>query len=207
MRDERTLVVGLGNPLLGDDGVGWNVVAALADSLVDPAPSVELDCLAVGGLTLMERLAGFDRAILVDALVTGRDAPGTLTVCPLDELAERAAAHLDSAHDAPIGAALEAGRALGACLPDEILVVGIEAERVDTFGEALSAAVAAAVPTAVDRVVRLIEAPTAGAVKVAPRRSPAEGPNASGRRAEGPPRARRPALVRVSRGPEAVLQR
>ncbi|MGZ6260732.1 MAG: hypothetical protein ACXWN5_07770, partial [Candidatus Limnocylindrales bacterium] len=57
------LVVGLGNPLLGDDAVGWRVVEALEARLEtgadhDRVPSLELDRLAVGGLTLMERLVG-----------------------------------------------------------------------------------------------------------------------------------------------------
>jgi hydrogenase maturation protease len=157
----RTLVVGLGNPLLGDDGVGWNVLDALAPALEDKVPAVEIERLAVGGLTLMERLTGFDRAILVDALVTGRDAPGTVSTLPLAEMVGRTAAHLDSAHDAPIGAALEAGRALGARLPAEIWVVGIEADRVDTFCAVLSPRVAEAVPVAVERVLQLLE--TSGA--------------------------------------------
>lgn len=163
MPGPRTVVVGLGNPVLGDDGVGWSVVDELAEWLADRSSAVELDWLAVGGLTLMEHLSGFDRAILVDALVTGRDAPGTVAVFPLARLDGRAAAHLDSTHDAPIQAALMAGRTLGARLPTEIMVVGIEADRVDAFGEVLSPAVAAAVPVAVECVLGLLATNGAGA--------------------------------------------
>ena len=154
------LVVGLGNPLLGDDAVGWRVVEALEARLEagadrDRVPSLELDRLAVGGLTLMERLVGYRRAILVDAVATGRTRPGTVTCEPLSAAGARAASHLDSAHDAPLPAALDAGRALGAALPAEITVVGIEARRTDTFAEELSEPVAAAVPQAVARVLAL----------------------------------------------------
>ncbi len=150
-----TLVVGLGNPLRGDDGVGWRVVDALHDALPaltvgeDPIGRVELEQMAVGGLTLMERLVGYERAILVDAVSTGHAPVGTVTCLPLAEIETRAAAHLDSAHDATLPAALAAGRALGATLPAEIWAVGVEAILHDRFEDGLSPEVAAAVPLAV----------------------------------------------------------
>ena len=157
-----TLVIGLGNPLRGDDGVGWRVVDVLREELASrprtptPATSVELDQLAVGGLTLMERLVGAERAILVDALCTGQVAPGTVTCSPLADVRTRRSAHLDSAHDAPLPAALEAGRALGAALPADLTVVGIEISPDDRFSDGLSTPVAAAVPRAAEIVVALL---------------------------------------------------
>ncbi len=158
-KGRRTIVVGLGNPLLGDDGVGWQVVNALAARLAPLAPAVELDRLAVGGLTLMEHLVGFERAILVDALVGGESRLGDVSVRPLAALEGRITAHLDSSHDAGLTAAVEAGRALGADLPDEIVVVGIGARSVERFGEGLSAPVAAAVDAAAGEVLRLLVSP------------------------------------------------
>jgi Ni,Fe-hydrogenase maturation factor len=61
----RTRVIGLGNPILGDDGVGWRVVEAMRGRLDDEA--VDVLCLSVGGVSLMEQLVGCDRALLVDA--------------------------------------------------------------------------------------------------------------------------------------------
>lgn len=156
-----TLVVGLGNPLRGDDGVGWRVVDALRDALRDALSTdigpVELEQLAVGGLTLMEHLVGYRRAILVDALTTGLVPVGTVTCRPLAEVETRAAAHLDSAHDAPLPAALDAGRALGAALPSEIWTVGVEVVLHDRFDDDLTPEVAAAVPTAVEACLGLLQ--------------------------------------------------
>ena len=159
-----TLVVGLGNPLLGDDGVGWRVIEALEERLAgcrgaSPSVPVELDRLAVGGLALMERLVGYERVVLVDAVLTRRDLPGTVSCLPFTSVATRDASHLDSAHDAPLPVALAAGRALGAELPADITVVGIEARRVDVFDEELSPEVAAAVPVAVGAVLALMASP------------------------------------------------
>ena len=159
-----TLVVGLGNPLLGDDGVGWRVAQALAARLaVDPVLAgdpayvgVEVDHLAVGGLALMERLVGYRRAVLVDAMATGDHPAGTVRRLSIADIRGGEATHLDSAHDASLASALAAGRSLGADLPTEIAIVAVEAVRVDQFGEELTPEVAAAIPAAVDAVLAAI---------------------------------------------------
>ena len=154
------LVVGLGNPILGDDGVGWRVIDELERRVGgDPARigSVEFDRMSVGGLALMERLVGYERAIIVDAVV-GPDRPGTIRTRPLREVAMHPGSQLDSAHDASLTEAIEAGRALGARLPGDITVVGIAVRRVDEFGERLSPPVADAVATAAGTIVRLLNA-------------------------------------------------
>ena len=170
----RTLVVGLGNPILGDDGVGWRVAEEvrrrlqIADfrSQMEPAGSqstirnlkseIEVDCFALGGLSLMERLVGYDRAIIVDAVITGQP-PGTVSRFRLDELPDFSTAHTSAAHDTSLQNALRVGRAMGAQLPDEVIVVGVEAPSIYDFGETLSPSVADAVPVAVQRVLELLE--------------------------------------------------
>jgi hydrogenase maturation protease len=146
----ETLVVGLGNPILGDDGVGWRVIAEL-DECDHADASLQQAC--VGGVSLMEILVGYQRAIIVDAIIDPDDAPGSVWRRPLSAVETRIASHLDSSHDAPLPAAIEAGRAMGADLPSEIDVVGIVIERGDVFGEALSEVVEAAVPVATAAVV------------------------------------------------------
>jgi len=149
-----TLVVGLGNPILGDDGVGWRVINEL-DELEHADASLQQAC--VGGVSLMELLAGYRRAIIVDAIIDLEDEPGNVWCKPLSAVETRVASHLDSTHDAPLPAAIEAGRAMGADLPTEIKVVGVVIERGDVFGEELSDAVAAAVPVAAAEVVRALQ--------------------------------------------------
>ena len=149
----HTLVVGLGNPILGDDGVGWRVVDEL-DDLDHEEASLQQAC--VGGVSLMELLVGYRRAIIVDAIIDP-DAPlGSVWRKPLSEVETRVASHLDSTHDAPLPAAIEAGRAMDADLPADIEVVGIVIERGDVFGEELSDAVAAAVPVAAAEVAGVL---------------------------------------------------
>ncbi len=146
----ETIVVGLGNPILGDDGVGWRVIDEL-DELEHDEASLQQAC--VGGVSLMELLVGYRRAVIVDAIIDPEDEPGSVWCKPLSAVETRVASHLDSTHDAPLPAAVEAGRAMGADLPVDIKVVGIVIERGDVFGEELSDEVAAAVPVAAALVV------------------------------------------------------
>lgn len=156
-----TLVIGLGNPILGDDGVGWQVVDALQDRLGRDemtrraAGHIELDRVCVGGLALMERLIGYDRVILVDAILGG-EMPGTVSVGSLAEIGCHLAGHLDSAHDVSLPEALTAGHALGAQLPADITVVSVAVRSVDRFDERLSPAVAAALNVAVEEILAVL---------------------------------------------------
>ena len=147
----KTLVLGLGNPLLGDDGVGWRVVEQVRDQTT--ASTIEIDFHAGGGLSLMERLVGYDRVIIVDAINTGRAAQGTVSSFRLEDLPNDAAIHLTSAHETNLQTALQVGRKMGAVLPNEIFVVGVESRHVYDFSEQLSPAVANAVPGAVRLVL------------------------------------------------------
>jgi hydrogenase maturation protease len=148
---EKTLVLGLGNPILRDDGVGWRVVEAARRKTVDER--VEFDCVALGGLALMERLIGYDRAFLVDAIRGERGPAGSVYLLTLDDLPTL---HADAVHDASLKEALELGRRLGAHLPARISIVGVEARDVLDFGETLSPEVEAAVPAAVELLLAAI---------------------------------------------------
>lgn len=158
----RTIVIGLGNPLLGDDGVGWRVADEVEGLLRTDRESggqtsaVEIERLGVGGLRLMECLTGYESAILVDA-AEFRDRPiGEVRSCPLGELEDYTTGHFDSAHDASLRTALALGRRLGASLPNRIEAVTIQVQSTDVFCEELSPEVADAVPVAVSAVMSLL---------------------------------------------------
>ncbi|HET7010941.1 MAG TPA: hydrogenase maturation protease [Anaerolineales bacterium] len=146
----RILVIGLGNPILRDDSVGLRVLRALREQL-PPTDEIELAEDYHGGLRLMERMAGFQRAIVIDAIVTGA-ATGTLHWLRVED---RPTQRTASAHDVDLPTALDVGRRAGAHLPDpeDIVILGIEAEDVLEFGETLSPAVEAAIPVAVKLVM------------------------------------------------------
>ncbi len=146
-----TIIVGLGNPILTDDGVGVYVAWELASRLANCA-NVTITEASVGGLRLMELMTGYDRAILIDAILD--DAPpGTILRITIDDLKDRSPTqHIASAHDANLTTALNTGLRMGFHLPTEIIIYAISVDNVLDFGEELTPRVAAAVPKAVQAV-------------------------------------------------------
>ncbi|MBK9211013.1 MAG: hydrogenase maturation protease [Anaerolineales bacterium] len=150
----KTLVIGLGNPILGDDGVGWRVAEEVKKN---PAcQNVSVDCLSLGGISLMEHLIGYERAILIDALAL-EEPVGSILVLKLSDLPNYSAFHTTSTHDTSLQNAIELGRSMGAPLPDDITVVGIATNRVYDFSEELSPPIAEAVPLAVKFVLGVLD--------------------------------------------------
>jgi len=150
----KMLVVGLGNPILSDDGVGWKVAEEVKKKLPPDSP-VDVDCLSLGGISLMEHLIDYDHAILIDAFAL--DEPtGSILVLKLDDLPHYSAFHTTSTHDTSLQNAIELGKSMGAKLPEDITVVGIATKHVYDFSEVLSPPVAEAVPQAVKFVLDLL---------------------------------------------------
>jgi hydrogenase maturation protease len=158
----RTLVVGLGNPILSDDGVGIHVVRAVEARIADsrgPGPSSDVDFVeaSVGGLRMLDVLAGYDRAIMVDAIQTRTGRPGEVYRLHASDL--DASRHVGSTHDMSLTGALALGRRMGMVLPDDgnLVVLAVEAEDVLTFGEACTPRVAIAIPQVVQMVLDEVE--------------------------------------------------
>jgi len=146
----RTIIIGVGNPLLRDDSVGLKIAGRLRDRLRD-CPDVAATELYAGGLRLMETMAGHDRAILVDAIQTEGGQPGTIYALEAADVAHTR--NICSTHDGSLAAALELGRMAGIGMPDEIRVWAVEAADVGTFSESLTEAVEQAVPRVVEEVM------------------------------------------------------
>ena len=159
----KTIVIGLGNPILGDDGIGWKVAEEVKKQLTSPptpllkgeGSEVDVEFLSLGGISLMERLIGYERAILIDA-VSSDEETGSIMVSKLNEMPDYSALHTTSAHDTSLQNALKLGKAMGADLPKAVIVVGIATDLVYDFGEELSPPAAKAVPEAAKIVLDLL---------------------------------------------------
>ncbi len=166
----KTLILGLGNPILTDDGVGVKVAEAVQAALPTDV-SVEVSEVSVGGLTLMERMVGYQRVILIDACTwtpppdhsTGASErpnqrwtgqPGTIHRLTLEELRSISPTqHSVSSHDTSLATALEMGRQMGLSLPEEIIIYAIEVENVTDFGDEPTPAVARSIPQVTEAVL------------------------------------------------------
>ena len=151
----RTVIIGLGNPILTDDGVGIHVVREVASRITHHASrlGVTFAEASVGGLRLLDTLAGYERAIIVDAIQTRDGKPGDIYHLYPNDLG--ASLHSGSTHDLSLPGALTLGRGMGMMLPDDeaIVIIAIEVEDVLTFGEDCTPAVEAAIPRAVEAVL------------------------------------------------------
>jgi len=150
----KTLVLGLGNPILGDDGVGWKVAEAVQ---AIAGNAVEVDFASLGGLSLMERLLGYSHVVLIDCMETGLAPIGAVNSLPLSQLANPTAGHSASPHDTSLITALQAAQTMGADIPARVDVVTIEVRLSYDFTEWLSPEIAAAVPVAVQEALKLLD--------------------------------------------------
>lgn len=116
---------------------------------------IEIDEDYWGGLRLMEHMIGFDRAVIIDAILTGA-TPGTIHLLSPEDIPTQRST---SAHDVNLPTALALGHQAGAHLPasENILLIGIEAADVQTFDESLSPEVEAALSHAVDAALYALE--------------------------------------------------
>ncbi len=138
------LIIGYGNPLCGDDGVGWRVVEAL-DSLVPDGAAVAIHQLTP---EWAEQISAADLVIFVDAAVG--DVPGEVRSFPIWP----AMAHPGSHQITPDGVLSMAADLFGRCPPAHLVTItGGSFE----ISESLTPAVAAAVPHALDRIRELLE--------------------------------------------------
>jgi hydrogenase maturation protease len=138
----RTLIVGFGNSYCGDDGIGPAAARLLYASLGAQA-SADLLELSSSALELVERLAGYRQAVIIDALVDEDEVPGT--VKPLELVAGRAIPGLGF-HTAGLGSALALAGALGMDVPPAVRLYGIVIREPRVFTESLSGDLAARLP-------------------------------------------------------------
>lgn len=147
----RTLVLGLGNELAGDDAVGLLVARALREELDGTADVVESSS---SGMALIEVFAGYDRAVVVDSILTGRNPPGTITEMALADVGRVVAPSL---HQAGLPEMAAAAERLGLGFPAETRVLAIEVLDPYTIGAPLSEPVAGALGDLERRVRDLIQ--------------------------------------------------
>lgn len=135
----RILVLGLGNTLMSDDGIGPRIIAALRDRC---APGRNLTLLdgGIDGLALLPRLQGVDRLVIIDALDLQGEA-GTIQRLAGEELANLPGGM--TVHHLGLRDLLSAAELCG-CLPGEVVVWGVRPAGLEA-GDQLSQEAAAAI--------------------------------------------------------------
>lgn len=160
-RAGRTVVVGVGNRLMGDEGIGVRVVEELRRRPLSGAVDV-VDAGTIG-LDLLFVLEGYGRAVIVDAAEMGLPAGEVRVFGPAD-LVE--AGPVTDAHGVGVAQVLEVAEATGLC-PANVVLVGVQPEKVGP-ALGLSECVEAALPGVVRCVEALVGTPEDGAARISP---------------------------------------
>jgi hydrogenase maturation protease len=147
--DMKTLILGIGNTALTDDGVGCKVAQRLKKRLRGRS-NITVKETALSGLSLLDEITGYERLIIIDAIQTRGGKPGDIyKLSPGDFKIGRMAI----IHDLGLVSTLELGRKLEMDMPREVVIFAIEAKEMATFSEKLSPEVEKAVPKAVEVVL------------------------------------------------------
>jgi hydrogenase maturation protease len=149
----KTLVLGLGNPILSDDSVGFRVIQELKARF--NKPNLTLVESSASGLSLLDLITGYDKLIIVDAIKTEGGEAGKIYRLGAENLG--AVRHSASPHDINLATALELGRKLGAALPQQIIILAIEVADVTTFSEKCTPEVERVIPLAVSLVAEELD--------------------------------------------------
>ncbi len=161
MPETRVLVLGVGNVLEGDDGVGIAAVGRLAEGCLPEG--VRAYDMGTALLDLPSEVSGAGRVVVIDAVQTG-GRPGTVYRAELDGLEEEAGGEPLSLHQVGVGQMLAMARLSGLELGPAVLV-GVEAEDI-SLREGLSESVERALPRVLEIVTEEIEAALAPSEEV-----------------------------------------
>jgi hydrogenase maturation protease len=155
----KTLLLGLGNELYGDDGVGIDVVRKLREKakknkrLAAHLSDVEMEECSLSGLALLDVITGYDRLILVDTIKRKAPSPGRIHLLEENEIR---AIPGPSPHYISVSQTIEIGRKLGLHVPSKILIVAIEAKNIYRLGEGLSQEMKGKLPAIVQKVKNIL---------------------------------------------------
>lgn len=160
----KTIVLGMGNPILCDDAVGIRLARDFQTQAGDrPDVDYVVDC-SLGGLNLLDIVSGYDRLIVFDSIRGGGGPPGAWYAMTGETFRETM--NLTNVHDANFTMALELGRLMGTHLPhpEDVHIFAVEISDNMTFSERMTPELEAAYGALSEEIVRrallLLDDPT-----------------------------------------------
>lgn len=147
----KTLILGIGNDIMGDDAAGIHVARELT-LLLEPGQA-DVRETGVTGLNLIEMISGYDRLIVADAILTSRKtATGKIHRLELKDLRETDGSI--SPHEAGLRNTIELGKKIfPGRMPSVVIIFGIEIQDVAEISVEMSPTVKAAIPQAVGMIL------------------------------------------------------
>ena len=143
----NTLILGIGNPILTDDGVGIKI----AHKLKEERPELEVVETGEAGLTLLDLVTGYDRLIIIDSIKTEQGKPGQVYKLELEDL--KPAMDFSSSHGIDIATAFKLGQRLGYKMPKSVSIYAVEMKDNTTFGERCTEEVEEKIPFIAQQII------------------------------------------------------
>ena len=125
----NTLILGIGNPILSDDGIGIKI----ARKLKEENHELDVEETSEAGIALLDLIAGYDELIIIDSIKTEQGNLGQLYKLELEDL--NPAADFSSSHGIDIATAFKIGKELRCQMPQRVSIYAIEVKNNTTFGE------------------------------------------------------------------------
>jgi hydrogenase maturation protease len=153
MMNKKTLILGIGNDILTDDGIGSRLVSDLIYLICDPDIHYEIACC--GGLEIVEYIKDYERVVFIDAIRTPEGRPGDVYYFIPSDFQETS--HLSSLHDVSFLTALKLGQTLNLGLPSDLHIIAVEIIEDMEFNEELTLQLKKRYPEILEKVLAIMK--------------------------------------------------
>ena len=149
---KNTLILGIGNDILTDDGIGPKLVSEIKSKRIPG--NIDYRNIFIGGLDILEMIQGYRKVIFIDAIITKEGVPGTVYHFKPEDFKETI--HLSNLHDANFLTALDLGRKMGMNIPADIHIIAIEIIEDRVFSDQFSQEILMKFPLIFEKVISLV---------------------------------------------------
>jgi len=156
----KTLVLGLGNELYGDDGIGIHIVRLARESLkthqeiLPDEENINFKECSLSGLALLDVIVDCDNLVIIDTIKRTNPVTGKIRVFDVTQLR-----HIPgpSPHYVSVPQTIEIGKTLGLKVPTQIKIIAVEAKNMYNLGEGLSPKMKEAIPKIIQELKSLLK--------------------------------------------------
>ena len=144
----KTLILGMGNPILTDDGVGLKIARRLKET----RDGLEVVETSEAGIALLDLILGYNRLIVIDSIKIDEGEPGELYQLALEDL--EPGQEFSSSHGIGLATAFALGQRLGYPLPQAVSIYAVNIKDNSTFGEECTEAIRKRLPDIVQQIIK-----------------------------------------------------
>jgi len=151
--ENKILILGMGNDILTDDGIGIKITKVLEKKY--PFPNIIYDTLSLGGMEIIEYIRDFKMVIIIDAIKTQDGIPGAVYHFIPENFKETT--HLSNIHDISFLTSLKLAKELDIPTPEKVHIIAIEIVEDMVFSDDFTPQIQARYPEILEEVCSMVE--------------------------------------------------